>query len=349
MKRHYPALQGIAITLVVFNHSLIMANNIPIEMGYPPIEGMNQIIFSILGAIGIFAVPTFFFISGGFFAYASKTKENEHAFLLRVSWKSTLHVLWPYFFWSIAFYSLVLIGRGETYTITGYLKNLLVGYPFHFVPLLVFNYLLAPLYINLNGRIRWVFLVIVIIYQTFLISYLTQSITHVSYPYWVSYLVPPIINKTLANWGVYFPLGVILGLNSKIIDPYLHKVRFPLLGLTIISFLFYILTLNSGVINMYLRAIIPVFFVGWISSIARKSIPKVRLFEQISKRVYGIYLMHLIVMYITLLLLSKLPQIMNIHILMIPFLFFLGLSIPINVMKYFQESKYKKYYPYIFG
>lgn len=172
MKRQFPAFRGLAIVIVVFFHSIVMVNDIPVELGYPPMEGWKHIFLSILGSLGIFAVPTFLFISGSFFAYATQTRGKGAKFLYKVSWANIIHILWPYIIWSIAFYIAIFIGRGETYSISGYIKNLIVGYPYHFIPLLIFNYFLAPIFLLLGKRFGWILLLAIAIYQVTLINLL---------------------------------------------------------------------------------------------------------------------------------------------------------------------------------
>jgi fucose 4-O-acetylase-like acetyltransferase len=58
------------------------------------------------------------------------------------------HILVPYVIWSAVFYLVVYLLQGEQYTVFEYAKNLAVGYPYHFVPLLVFFYLIAPLIVR---------------------------------------------------------------------------------------------------------------------------------------------------------------------------------------------------------
>src|SRR3990172_12585959 len=98
--------------------------------------GWQVYFLSFLQGLGILAVPTFLFISGSFVAYAAQgdPPHLSRKFLL----SSLRHILIPYMIWSLVFYIFIYFYLDVQISILGYLKNLIVGYPFHFVPLLVF-------------------------------------------------------------------------------------------------------------------------------------------------------------------------------------------------------------------
>jgi hypothetical protein len=88
----------------------------------------------------------------------------------------------------------------------------------------------------------------------------------------------------------------------------------------------------------------------FIPTIKRQSIPMVRSFERIGQGVYGIYLTHLLVLYLALLVINAVaPTLFYFRILLLPFLFALALGLPLVVMNGFTRSRAKIIYPYVFG
>jgi surface polysaccharide O-acyltransferase-like enzyme len=156
INRQFAALRGLAILLVVLNHSIHLGNWYSGEMGFSQPTGVEYTILLVLEQLGVFAVPIFLFLSGCFFVYAAKGKELKNAY--KVVW-----TIWDILF-SLIFFgrsysmSLIYVWLSQSYTIFEYLKHLIVGYPFNFIPLLIFFYLLAPVLVAAGKRLSWLFL-----------------------------------------------------------------------------------------------------------------------------------------------------------------------------------------------
>src|SRR5688500_13977086 len=122
MHRQYGALSGIAIVLIAINHAI----HFGLEVN--PVDGAARHALVFLQALGAFAVPAFLFISGAFLSYSAG----------QLSWafvrSNVGRILWPYLVWSALFYVVVLLTNGERQSAPGYVKSLVVGYPYHFVP-----------------------------------------------------------------------------------------------------------------------------------------------------------------------------------------------------------------------
>lgn len=350
MNRQYLALNGLAIAIVVLNHTIMMVQDIPRELGYHPIVGWQNSIMIILNLLGIIAVPTFMFISGSFFSYAAQGKDKSLKFMYKVSWANIKHVLWPYLIWSIIFYIAVFIGRGEQYSMLGYLKNLITGYPYHFIPLLIFFYAIAPLLIRLGKRYALIILALLILYQFVIINLVYPGLFGFTLPQWMNILALPVLSSTLAVWGVFFPLGLFCGMHMRSVLPLLQRVKWILLALSITCFLIAILNAMSVVKAGWAEFLCPVLFVLLLPVIKRQTIPFVRGFEKIGQRVYGIYLTHLLVLYFLILALDLLvPELLAFRFWLLPILFALALGTPLVLMHYLQISPGRKIYPYIFG
>jgi hypothetical protein len=349
MKRQFPALRGLAILLVILNHTITLGYWDTLKWGYPPLEKWGTILITAFGQLGWIAVPTFLFISGGFFAYAAQG--NPPRLTYKVVLANLLHILWPYLIWSIIFYILLFLGHGEKFSLFGYVKNLIVGYPFNFVPLIVFYYLLSPILVLLMNRFGWVPVITIIAgYQIFLINIVNSGILGLSFPEWMNIFVPPVLSRTMADWGVYFPLGLIYSLKIKNISPWLEKYKWVFAVFTLI---FYILSVIKTVSNIgfpFVEFIFPLAFVLFSTSINRNSIPMVRELEYVGKRAYGLYLTDLIVIDTSLLIIRAfLPWMIMYQIILQPLLFSLALTIPLSLMNGIESLPKRSVYRYVFG
>lgn len=348
MDRQFVALRGLAILIVVIHHSIDMGTLGPQGLGYPPLEGWERHVLLVLHRLGVLAVPTFLFISGYFAAYAARGHSRK------LPWKlvgATLkRVLPPYVFWSIVFYLLIYFQRGESYAFLGYLKNLIVGYPFHFIPILVLNYLLAPVVARGSRRYSHVLVVAIAAYQMFLINVRQPGMLGFAFPDWARFLVPPVFGYTLAQWGIYFPLGMIYSLNSRRMLPWLHRFRWPLLLVAVACFLVLIPPLSSVLRWRWAEYVCPLMFLLLSPSIKRDSIPLVRRLEEINRKSYGLYLTHLMVLHLAFSLVQALvPWLLNHQVVLHPFLFLLALGVPLLLMSAVARSPARAVYHALFG
>lgn len=348
MNRQFGALGGLAMVMIVINHSIYFGTVYPQEWGYPTAIGWGQMLLSVLGSIGWFAVPTFLFISGSFVSYAAQGDPPQ---LSRKFMFSTLRrLVYPYVIWSIVFYILIYIMKNETYSLVGYIKNLLVGYPYHFVPLLVFYYLLSPVLIKVSRSYGLIVVAFIALYQLLLINILNTGTLGFTFPNWFHYLAPPIIRSTLALWGIFFPLGLVYGLTAKWMMPLSRKHFWWIAGVTVLLFILGNLDVLSMIHFPLARYLCPVAFILLLPAIRRDSIPYVRQLERIGKRSYGIYLTHLIVLNLVLIGINLLiPDLFTIYIILFPLLFIMGLFVPLTMMDWSTKSPVKQYYHFVFG
>jgi peptidoglycan/LPS O-acetylase OafA/YrhL len=348
MSRQLGALGGLAMVLIVLNHSIHMGIEALARMGFEPVSGGGRILLSMLQALGTFAVPIFLFISGSFVAYAATGEPPKLSRKFLIS--SLRHILIPYILWSIIFYILIFYHGNNQYSLTQYLKQLIVGYPFHFIPLLVFFYLLSPVLVWVGKRFAGVLLALFAIYQIFLLVVLEPGIFGFGLSEWSHYLVLPVISRTMADWGIYFPLGLLFGLNAGNVAQWSEKHEWPL-GLMTVGFFALGLLDGFSILNApWARLVCVLTFVLLIPAIKRHYIPFVRRFEYIGRRSYGLYLTHLIVLDLVLLGIEVLvPDLFLIPILLFSLLFVLGFEIPMMLMDFIARKPTKRVYRYIFG
>ncbi|MGE0463956.1 MAG: acyltransferase family protein [Vicinamibacterales bacterium] len=285
MNRQYGALSGVAIFLIVLNHAIHFGLQVA------PVEGGWFKVLVVLQALGAFAVPVFLFVSGAFLAYAAKE------FSVTFVRSSLERILWPYIVWSAVFYGLIALAAGERYSAAGYVKNLLVGYPYHFIPLLVFWYLAAPAVSWIGRRHGALLLAGIGTWQAWLLALRFPAMLGVDGwpPAWATATVPPVLFNSMADWGIYFPLGLVTSLHGAAIKPRLERWRPAAAAAT--TTLFGLGLLNAfGVLDAgWARLVAPVPLMFILPTIDRGSIPLLSAFEWIGRRSYGIYLSHFVV------------------------------------------------------
>jgi len=153
----------------------------------------------------------------------------------------------------------------------------------------------------------------------------------------------------MADWGIYFPLGLIYSLNIKTMQPLSKKWVWWSAVITVVLL---VLTI-AGISKVYFPVavhIFPLTFVLLIPAITRNSIPLVRTLENIGKKSYGIYLTHLIVLDLVLISIRTLvPGLFSVPILLFPILYIVGLSTPIVFMELTSHLPIRRIYRYVFG
>lgn len=348
MSRQYVALSGLAMVLIVLHHSIDLPVAWLHNNGYDVIGGWQNVLLVSLHRLGKPAVPLFLFVSGGFVAYAARGNPPK------VSWhtaqSSILRLLWPYLFWSAVFYAVILLQRGESYSPTGYVKNLLVGYPYHFIPLLIFYYALSPVLASIGRRYGLALVLAIGLYQVVLIAVEYPGTFGVSVPGWTGILSPPILGGTLAQWAVYFPLGLVIGLNMKQVKPILQRFLWLLASVSVVFYVLDVLDTASLVDFPAGVHIYPLSVVLMAPLVSRNSIPAVKSLEAIGKNTYGLYLTHLLVVDLALVALySWMPWLIPLPLLTVAIIFLLAMAIPLGAMKLLAGSPARPVYRYVFG
>lgn len=342
MNRQYGALSGVAIILIILNHAITAGDSVA------PVAGLARQLLTVLQALGAFAVPTFLFISGAFVSYAARGKS---ALSLKFIWGSVKHILWPYLIWSFIFFLTVLLTRNEQQSAAGYIKSLLVGYPYHFIPLLLFYYLIAPLLVILGRRWGWLLLLAIGLYQLFLLYAVKPELFGANPPGWTWWLTPPVLRNTMADWAIYFPLGLIFSMHNAAIKPHLQRWKWISLAAVVALFALGILNAFGALTAPWARFVAPVPLMFLLPIINRSAIPLVGRFEQVGRRSYGIYLVHFIVLDLVLFLARQLaPGLFAWPVVLYPLLFIAALFIPLLVMEWAaKRPSTRKVYRYVFG
>jgi peptidoglycan/LPS O-acetylase OafA/YrhL len=348
INRQFATLRGLAIILVVFDHAIDMSLTEFGRVGLSPPSGFARGLLIALQQPGTIAVPIFLFLSGCFIVYAVNGREIPIAY--RIVATSLRYVIVPYLVWSLIFYVVAYLLQYQRLPLLEYVKGLLVGYPFNFVPLLIFFYMLGPLLVLAVRRHPWLMLAAVLGYQVFLLNVVSPGALGVVFPSWTWWLSPPILRSTLAKWAIYFPLGVVYGLHGEVILDPLRRIWLPLAASGIVLYGLRVAALIQDWDARALGLASPIPLILLCIVIKRESIPLASRFEQYGRRSYGLYLTNLIV--ISLLLAGiqvAAPWLLPHLIVVIPVLFLVTINIPFWIMTLADRSPARLIQRYVFG
>ena len=321
MNRQYGALSGVAVVLIVLNHAIHFALQVS------PVDGARLNVLILLQALGAFAVPAFLFFSGAFLSYSAS--RLSPAFV-----RSNLgRILWPYVVWSGVFYLLLLATEGTRYSPQGYVKNLLVGYPYHFVPLLVFWYVAAPAVVKVGRRHGVALLTAISLYQFVLLAIrLPGAFPGGELLNGIGRLVRvPVLFTSMSDWAIYFPLGLVLSMHDAALKPRIFRLRWLAVAATALLFTLGILDAYGIIDEPWARFAAPLPLMFLLPVVDRGAIPLVKAFEFLGKRSYGVYLAHFIFINLIVFLAGRVAFGIPVEILLAAF-FVAALALPIGLM-----------------
>jgi hypothetical protein len=348
MNRQFPAFRGIAILLVIINHSIVLSllNTSQYDFPKPGVIETNILLF--IKEIGVIAVPTFLFLAGSFMVYSLRNKPILKAYKMLVP--ALQNAIVPYIIWSLVFYLTVFFVRGEIYNIGGYLKNILVGYPYNFIPILVFYILLSPLILKIAEKYPVFTMLIFVGIQIVLANISVPGIIGFKFPEFMKLLAPPVLRIPLALWAVFYPFGIVFSLHSNKIQPWIKKYWWIF---ALFAFGLYLVASLQEVGYLEFKAaewLLPVFVIPLYTIVERKKIPIVSFLEKMGKRSYGIYLLNIIFIttfvYLTATYIPWLYHILSLHIL---FISLLTLVISTWIMDTIEKRTGRNVYRSIFG
>lgn len=348
MSRQFPVMRGLAIVFVLLNHTIAMSLWMATTYNYAQPSPALMAVMMTLKQLGLYAVPAFLFLSGAFFAYAVQNRPLRSAY--RTVGQNLLGTLWPYLIWSSMFYLVAALLLHEIATPLQYVKNLVVGYPFNFVPLLMAFYVAAPLLCYAIKRYPIATLGGILVYQILVANIDNPATLGFSFPVWMHFLAPPVLRSTFAVWGIFFPLGIAY---QQHITWMAATVKKTALWLAAGSLVFYILNVLTELrlVHVPLAAIFsPLLGLLLTSLLRREMVPFTRWFENIGKRSYGLYLTNLVVL---VLLLESIrlvfPWLLVHYVLLVPLLFALIIIIPQGIIALFERPPQRFVYRYFFG
>jgi len=347
-------LGGVAILAVVLNHAagygqialfLWADRYTPVSVPYwDALGSLPNYALIALRSIGAFAVPAFLFISGFFSAYigrgGSSTDHKWKAVFMRVRGLAI-----PYVFWSIV----IFVGdafQGTTYAPLEYVAKLLTtGASGHlyFVPLLCSCYLLSPWIVTSAKKRPRLLVTVSVLLQlgTLAVRYLGRFGVRGAALAWMARVTP---YWSLPWWITFFVLGSIAALNIQRTDELLTNHRWQIVAVAVASWLLNILEGNallrtyriewiagSDTISYHLFAVSAV--AGFLA-FADIWIPWSKALQKLSKRSYGIYLVHIPFIDLIARIIRKIaPWMLAYQGVLVLLLFVAGLGVPLLVME----------------
>lgn len=328
MNRQFPALRGIAILLVIVNHAVTLSLAESVEANQRAATAVELFVLMALKELGVIAVPVFLFLSAAFLVYALQSRPINAGYKVVVS--SLKHIVWPYVFWSFVFFLVMFLIKGERSSPLQYAKNILVGYPFNFVPLLIFFYLLSPLLVWAGKRAPWAVAAGFGLYQLFLINALKPGIMGFAFPEWTYALTPPVLRVTLAVWGIFFPLGILYSLHRARFHQVLERFWPLIAAAAAVLYVLAVLHAAGSIAFPLAEVFLPVVLILLAPLVRREWIPAARSLEQIGKRSYGLYLTNLIIIMTVLMVIRVIaPPVLGWYLLVVPILVLAALLLPL--------------------
>jgi peptidoglycan/LPS O-acetylase OafA/YrhL len=348
MGKQFTFLRGLAILFVLVNHSITMSLWMAERSGLSAPGRVLYDLMVVLKQFGLITVPIFLFLSGAFFAFGIANRSNKGT--VRIVWQNILGALWPYLLWTCFFNLMVLFLLKESITPLQFIKNILVGYPFNFVPLLLFFYVLGPLLVWGMKRSPAISILVILLYQVFLLLEENTGYFGIFLPEWAHYFALPVVRDPLSKWAIYFPFGVFYQLNSRSFSGQSRKFAVP------IAFLLIAIAVLGDLHELHIivfplaNILMPFFFILLIPLVTRRASPVFLWVEAIGKRSYGFYLTNLIALTLTLLGLKVIfPWLLEQYVVLVPLLFIIALYVPWGLMKLLEMSPKRVVYHYVFG
>lgn len=243
---------------------------------------INDNVGLFINQISRFAVPSFLFLSGMGLTLSNKLNEGYLNFIVNLVSK----ILPPYLLWNILYY---LVNEFEGYSIIGFTKGVVLGtnaYHLYYVPITIFLYLIYPILLKIAAKAHGLVIVLII----------TIISQHISLIINIDIFNLP---QNVCNWIFYFVLGIWFSDNfpSKLLIIKQNKL---IIRTLFICTLFGILS-ESNILNVTtsMRASIILYTTSFILFIFsfewNKNFIKMSLLN-LSKKTYGIYLSHVIVL-----------------------------------------------------
>lgn len=305
----------------------------------------------ILRQLAAFAVPGFLFISGYFLAFMARGKNSKVTFQTMLPRIKIL--LPPFFIWTIIRFAML---RSIPASVEDFFQ------PYHFIPLLIQFYLIAPLLVPL-ARKHPVFLLLAFGAMQLGVQYfrylddLGMQLTGLSAliaetPRWLFFGQQPF----------WFPLGLVVGLHTQSIVPRLVKMRWALVAMTvllaILSVVEYFVAdrLNGEIwigpsFSGFIRNFYILFMILALISIDIAASPVKSFIQTLGSQSLGIYLANIPSIYAVALLMYHLtPWALEIQVIYQVVLTIAGLAIPLLLMRMVRSlNSLRPSYRYIFG
>ncbi len=360
MTRRFLYLNGLAILAVVVVHAaayglqaMFLWTDRYRDVAVPNFDQLDSLPYLVTMAIrqlGVFAVPAFYFVSGYFIAFLAKGPNS------RVTWAQVAPrikvLLIPFAIWTA--FRFVLLMRWPAN-----LNEVLM--PYHFIPVLIQFFLLAPLIAPL-AKNRWRLLLLVaglaqlgiiaLRYSEFLFSISLPNGEAASgyLPGWL-----------FLAWPFYFPLGIIVGFHLDKFKEPLLRMRWLLLGATVLLASLAIVEYHvaDGINGSewigphspgLARPLFVIAFILTFLAFPRGPLPFSKWMTHLGANSLGIYLGNIPAIYVIAVLMYKLtPAALGNQLVYQSVLIAAGVAGPLILMELFRRTSARPYFRYLFG
>ena len=348
-------LGGLSILAVVLNHSVQWGATLAAwsrsgGLVTEPVAPWVTYLLITIERLPTFCVPAFFFITGFFLAFSSRGAQGQ------INWKiiraRLIDLIVPYLIWSVVY----LFGNPfetEPFSPVEFLWKLAHGgalSPFFFVPLLAQFYLLAPYLVPAIRRQPRLMIALSIGLQIGVDLALLAGIGSVERMVW--YLI--------LSWSLFFVIGVYAGLDIERFKTLLLRYRLWILGGLIPAAALavgeaVVLSQMTGRLDwidmpftpfgtVYSLLVIFAFLLG------QGKVFGASFLTYLSTRTYGVYLAHSLVLLWIVYYITQEQWLLSPQTgLLIPFLFVVGVSVPVAAMWLLAKASLRPLYRAVFG
>lgn len=371
MVRRFLLLNGLAIIGAVVYHAsgwgftaMFWWTHRYAEVSVPNFDQMGSAAYYALRAVEqliIFAVPAFLFVSGFFIAFAAGRTRHT------VSWQTigarVQGLLIPYLLWSLLLWTADFL-QGERYAPLVYLQMLVTGRtasPYYFVPLLIQFYLLSPLLVPLAKKRGPLLLVIAAIIQLSVRTLIFLN-TMEALPASLQPAMPLTASWFFPGHLLWSTSGIVAGFHLDSFKRLLARIKWGALAAALILYPLGILEwewllrtsselwigARETLLDSFFAAAVILTFLAF----SDLKIPFANELSDLGSKSFGIYLAHSPVLEYTARAVYLLaPWLLAHQILFQPLLIFMGLAVPLLLMRVanMERSPVRIYYQYIFG
>jgi peptidoglycan/LPS O-acetylase OafA/YrhL len=358
MSRRLLWLNGIAIIAVALHHSAAFSLQAMFDWtdryaavsvpNYDQIGSPAYYVLMLLRLLLTFAGPAFFFISGYFIGITAKGEQSKIRW--EMIWSRIKLLVVPFLLWTAVRYILL---RDLPRNIDDILT------PYHWIPLLIQFYLLAPFIVVLAKR-NWKLMLVAIALFGWFMSYLTYRAEF-------GWMPARELQSSLPNWlfifnlPFWFPFGVVMGLHLVQFKPRLIQYRWPLLVAAIVMAVLVLVEytvvdqltgpawLGPG-FSGFSKLPYSLFLILAFLAFDKSRMPLANEISQIGTKSLGIYLGNIPSVYLAAVFMYRLmPGILGYQLVYLSILTLVGLGIPLLLMEIVRRSPMRHRYRVLFG
>lgn len=393
MNKRLLILNGIAIIAVVANHAsfsgfmaMFFWTHRYLPVSVPNYDQMGSLSYYALIAqqkLALFSVPAFLLVSGAFIAYAARGSQSK------LGWgmikNRVLNLIPPYVIWTSIYllvpviFSLIEVLQNTTFPIQsfGHILDRMViegdysaggiiasfitigGAPFFFVPLLTLFFVLSPVLAPLaKSHWKWL-LVFGVLIQLGVIVRAYLKLLDIQNA--VMQVANTLLSNQIAEYFLFYVIGLIVGFRLAELKQSLIKIRWVLLGSTLIFAVLAVIEAEwifqkynveawRSVTTSAPTFLYVVSFIFCFLSFEDAKIPFSNVIYRIGVATLAIYLMHqTILLILPRLVYHGAPFILRYQFIYQPLLIAIAIGIPLILMELTKRSPIRKHYRILFG